>query len=227
MTDKRNLPVFVVVEGADRVGKDTQVRHLVARLEARGISTVARATPDRSTATGRLLDGVLKGRVLVGEESTPADDVESLVVHSLQVCNRYEVAARVRHDLGSGRSVACSRWWPSTVVYGTLDGLEPRSLAEVCACLPVPDVHVLLDTPTGVPLERLDIRDRYEGSPGRQAQIVESYLRLWTYQQKVDPGRWYVVLADGSPDEVAERVWDVACIVRPELGATPVELKKK
>ena len=71
---------LIVLEGADRAGKSTQVARLVAALNGRGVRTEAWRFPDRTSAVGRVLDAYL-------QSGTELDDA---AVHLLFSANRWE-----------------------------------------------------------------------------------------------------------------------------------------
>ncbi len=73
--------LFIVVEGADRVGKSTQAKLLVDALTRTfGKETLAVRFPDRTTNIGKGLDTYLSGKV----------DFEPHAVHLLFTANRYD-----------------------------------------------------------------------------------------------------------------------------------------
>ena len=51
------------MEGGDRCGKTTQINKLKERFELDGIEVVALKHPDRSTASGRIIDKYLKKEI--------------------------------------------------------------------------------------------------------------------------------------------------------------------
>ena len=113
----------------------------------------------------------------------------------------------------------------TTRVYGTLDGLDPKWLADTNAQLPVrPDVYVLLDAPVDEGFRRRpERRDRYEKDREYLERVRVAYLKLFQEEQEAaierhmgdgqtrnayQPGpRWHVVNAVGTVEQVAERVW--------------------
>ena len=226
------VPIFVVLEGVDRCGKTSQAHLLRRRLNLLGLPASAYGTPDRRTAAGELAGRLLRGELLLVEDgghyqTSEVKRYEALALQCLFTCCRYEVAARVRRDLGSGTSVACVRWWPSAVSYAGEDGLDPEAVREHSSFLPEPDLLVLLDADPAVVAGRLDPRERYEASLDVQSRLALSYRRLWAEQAGVLPGKWATVDVGLAPDAVAEGVWGAVCRLRPELAEPGSRLVRK
>ena len=229
--------LFVVIEGIDRVGKNTQADLLVRRLAEAGEKTRKYTTPDYRTASGDLVGRYLRGKVgLRGlvpgvVELDPHgqqilfDNARSL--NSLMIVNRYEVAAEIRGSLEQGLHVVCVRWWPSPYLYGLADGLDGGPILEACAHLPEPDLYVLLDADVASVAPRLDRESRYEARLGVQEGLARAYRKLWAAPSGAlsvrrpplaageRPGAWAIVQASASQGEVHERVW------RAVLGFSP------
>lgn len=216
MSDMR--PLFVVFEGIDRVGKNTQADLLVERLSGAGQGVRKLTSPDYLSQSGiiisRLLRGVVRASCPGGPVQVPRDD--AVLLSSAMIVNRYEVASRVRLALELGEHVACSRWWQSAVLYGAQDGLDEGQLRSACACLPQPDLAVLLDADVERVENLLDPCSRYEANIGVQHRLVQAYRQMWAEHAGDDS--WSVIAADSSPLVLADRVWDLACRARPELG---------
>jgi len=206
-------PLFAVIEGADRVGKDTQSRHLADRIVT--FSPVARfCTPDRKTPFGGVVGKLLRGGIWVAGADVE-EDTERLVLEALHVAGRYQTGAEVARHLAKGFSVVCSRWWPSTVAYGKVDGLSEDWLRQVSSLLPEPDLLVYLRTDPRILAPRLDPRERNEGV-GKQMRVVGEYHRLWTEGKRTDPTKWVEVDGDGSTEEVGEEIWEAVLRLRPD-----------
>lgn len=216
-------PIFVVLEGIDRCGKTTQAELLRQRIVSLGLPVRAYGTPDRRTETGRLAARLLRGNIEVTGDPAARGDAsvqpydEELLLQCALTCNRYEVAARVRRNLGQGISVICVRWWPSAVAYAAEDGIDDEEVRETTSFLPEPDLYVLLDVDPEAVAGRLDPGERYEASSGLQERIRCRYLRLWEERRCWLPVKWSVVRADHDASRVSEDVWRCVTILCPEL----------
>ncbi|VDD77867.1 unnamed protein product [Mesocestoides corti] len=105
---KPRKPLFVVLEGTDRVGKSTQAQLLAdAFSNMYGNQTYLIRFPDRTTTIGESLNNYLSGKV----------DINPHAVHLLFTANRWERAAEIDEALAQGRCVVADRYSYSGIVY--------------------------------------------------------------------------------------------------------------
>lgn len=205
-------PFFIVIEGVDRVGKNTQADLLVKRLLAEGARASLHTTPRYSTETGILIARFLRGNVeVVSEMAESEPEADALVLQALMITNRYEVADRVRASLDRGEVAVCVRWGISALLYGEEDRLGHDWVRGACSHLPEPDLSILLDASIEDISGKLDRGLKYEHSTSVQVRLALAYRRMWLDVHAPGRGRgdWVVVPSVGSPQEVAERVWGV------------------
>lgn len=208
-------PAFIIIEGIDRVGKNTQADMLVDWLRARGEQVSSFTTPDYKSASGQLVDLYLRGKVQLMEEEHRGESVElvrsSHDGHAYEcsaMANRYVVASRVREALARGEHAVCVRWWQSALVYGMLEGISSAWIREACSFLPVPDLCVLLDVME--PSNRLEPSTRYE-TRRLQMDARDRYRVLWGQEKSLDDkSYWVVVNATRTLAEVASTLQDLA-----------------
>ncbi len=199
---------FVTLEGGEGVGKSTQVRYLVARLQARGIDAISTREPGGSPGAEILRDLLLSG--IIKELGTKAEAI-------------LFAAARIDHidhtiapALEAGKWVICDRFADSTRAYqGALGGLDPgflRALERVTVGDTRPDLTLILDLPPEIGLERAAQRrgagrasDRFEGEGlAFHEALRKAYLAI----AAAEPERCVVVDAAQSEGEVAQAIWD-------------------
>lgn len=203
--------IFVCIEGADAAGKHTQSELLAQHLGARLFSF-----PDYETPMGLVIKGHLKrywsARPCEGEDYRSLGSVAGLNAHvfqSLQLTNRMEHAVEMSMLLRDGVSVVADRYWPSGLVYGQADGLDPAWVDRIQAHLPQPDLYLLID-PSMSAERRPERRDRYEMQEGLMERVTGLYRKLWIERRRL-PGnenRWVVI--DGRPpiEEVTQQIND-------------------
>lgn len=133
---------FIVLEGVDRCGKTTQTGLLMKRFLAAGIAACTMRFPDRSTATGKIIDSYLK------ESSTISDQA----IHLLFSANRWEAVSTLTSHLNQGTTVICDRYAYSGVAFSSakVDANGKSILSrEWCQSpdvgLPAPDCVLFLD----------------------------------------------------------------------------------
>jgi dTMP kinase len=158
--------MLIAFEGLDQSGKETQARHLRARIAQEGRRVHAISFPDYDTPIGRELAAALKG-----ERDFGAD-----VMQLLYVANRLEYKPRLDAWIASGADIVCDRYRASSVAYGEAQGLSREWLDEIQRPLPHADVTVLLDISPETAVQRKQTgRDRYERDLSLLARVRESY----------------------------------------------------
>jgi dTMP kinase len=136
---------FVVLEGVDRCGKTTQSGLLLKKLLAASFSAAAMRFPDRTTATGQLIDSYL--------QNNSNSQLDDRAVHLLFSANRWEACHHLERQLAAGTTVVCDRYAYSGVAFSGAkvlkDGVTPALPLEWCKApdvgLPAPDCVIFLD----------------------------------------------------------------------------------
>jgi len=183
--------MIVAFEGLDQSGKETQARHLRARIEQLGRKVHSLSFPDYDTPIG---SEIAKG--LAGERDFGAD-----VMQLLYVANRCEYRPKIDLWLTTGGVVVCDRYRASSVAYGEAQGLDPAWLDDIQRYLPKPTVTVLLDIAPETAVKRKSTgRDRYERDLSLLARVRDSYRR-----QAEQPG-WVVIDGELGKDDVQAAV---------------------
>jgi dTMP kinase len=192
--------MLIAFEGLDQSGKETQARHLRARIAQDGWKVHPLSFPDYETPIGREIRQALDGRRDFGAD----------VMQLLYVANRFEHRPRLELWLSAGSIVVCDRYRASSVAYGEAQGLDPAWLEDIQRHLPGPDITVLLDIAPETAVGRKAVgRDRFERDLAMLARVRQSYRR-----QAAQPG-WILINAEQTPDEVSAAV---ARAVVPQLG---------
>jgi dTMP kinase len=215
--------MFIVLEGCDAAGKNTQAERLRVRLERMGREVAAFSFPRYKTELGEAIRRHLHKEILVAEgvEVGIRADVamqtrapeDPLVFQSMMVTDKYDAAPDIEAALKRNAVVVCDRWWQSAYCYGAADGLAKEWLLRAHQRLPQADLNVWID----VSIEeahrrRPKARDRYEEDREKQATVRENYRALWGAVD--DPlnapprhGRWLHVNGEGSKEVVHEEIW--------------------
>lgn len=186
---------LIVFEGADASGKSTQARRLAERLGA-----------DLTFQFGATAIGAAIRSILLDPVHSELDDrAEALLVIADKA---QHVAEIVGPALERGETVVSDRFTASTSAYqGYGRGLDLAGLDAMMRFAThgiEPDLTVLLDVPWSVARIRLgDQMDRIEGAGADfHTRVRDGYLAM----AAADPGRWVVVDADGTVDEIAARI---------------------
>lgn len=192
--------MYVIIEGIDGSGKDTQGDRLAARL-AKMTSEVVRVNePDNSLPTGQLLRQMLKDGSYVEAHAAMflADRMAML-------------ATKVKPVLARGGSVVSVRSWMSTLVYQQ-ENWPLEWLKDIHKQLPCKaDYVILLDIDPEMALQRATRR------PGHMEFYEKVDIQKRNRQRYLDLvfesapflapfGQVKVVDASASPDEVEQAV---------------------
>lgn len=183
--------MLIAFEGLDQSGKETQARHLRARLQQDGRVVRAASFPDYHTPIGQEIRHALDGERHFGPE----------VMQLLYVANRFEHKPRLDAWLAAGDIVVCDRYRASSVAYGEATGLDPAWLDLIQRDLPPPTLTIFLDIAPDTAVARKKTgRDRFERDLALLARVRESYRR-----QAQAPG-WVLIDAEQPKDAVSAAV---------------------
>ena len=195
---------FIVVEGAEGVGKSTQAARLAAFLRSRGITTELVREPG-----GTVVGEGIRSLVLAGGEAIPRETELLLIVAARAAF----VRQRVEPALSEGTWVVSDRYDLSTFAYQghgrgiDLDWIE-RVNRYATAGL-TPDLYLVLDLPVRDGMTRLERKDRpldriESETLGFLRKVRRGYVELAGSVACAE-----LVSASGRPDEVEARIRDV------------------
>jgi dTMP kinase len=183
--------MLIAFEGLDQSGKETQARHLRARIEQEGLRVHALSFPDYGTPIGQEIQKALHGE----REFTPE------VMQLLYVANRSEHKPRLELWMSGKQVVICDRYCASSVAYGEAHGLDPAWLTDIQRHLPPASITVLLDLAPDTPVKRKSSgRDRYERDLALLGRVRASYLRQAALHD------WIVIDGERAKDEVSAEI---------------------
>lgn len=196
---------LIVIEGADGVGKTTQVQRLVGRLAEHGMTAVSLREPG-----GTPLGERIRGLLLDLSDEAINDRAELL----LFLAARAQLAPEVAREISAGKTVVLDRFFLSTYAYQIAGRGLPEgdvSLLNRFATLGrIPDLTVILS----LPLEEARVRgaaDRIERSGSefyeRVAGAFGMFLTRGWQREHPECGRIIGVNARGTLDEVSDRIW--------------------
>lgn len=216
---------LVVFEGGEGAGKSTQLRRLVARLGRAGVECRTFREPGGTPAGDRIRD------LLLHQSAPIAASTEA----ALFIASRAElVATEVRPALDAGTHVILDRFLLSTYAYQIhgrdLPEDDVRAANRLATGGLAPDLTVLLRLGADTGLARAGSRsgaDRIERADREfHARVGEAFARFATPEwQREHPecGPVIAVSAEGSEEEVGERVWRVIEQHCPALLSAGVE----
>ena len=217
---------LLVFEGAEGVGKTTQVVRLVRRLAAAGVPCEHYREPG-----GTPLGDEVRGLLLA-----PGSEVAPRAEALLFMAARAQLIARVCSRLADGVTVVLDRFFLSTYAYQIAGrGLPPddvRAANRLATEGLVPDLTVLLVANLGVARARMVARgdlDRMEQEDaGFHARVGAAFLAAvdpeWQ-QAHPEVGPVARIDANGDPAQVESRVWALLAERWPETFRGGTESK--
>ncbi len=195
---------FIAFEGADGCGKSTQMERLARVMESRGERVIQVREPG-STELGE------KIRTLLLDAALPMTaEGEAL----LFLASRCQLLTEVIEPaLASGAWVFADRFYLSTIVYQGMAGeLGEERVVKLCDLIlgkRRPCLHLVMDVPTDLLLERLKLRaregDRFESRQG----MIERTAQAFRSVQGLPGDVIHRIEADGSEEKVASLVEEV------------------
>ena len=194
---------LIVLEGAEGVGKTTQIKVLAERLTKAGIQCVAVREPGGTPVGDDIREILLQPE----QQITPA--TEAL----LFMASRAELVSReIRPSIEQGMIVLVDRFFLSTYayqIYGRgLPEAEVRAANRLATAGLVPDLTLLLDLPAAEGLARADTRgarDRMERADDAFHQSVGNAFREFARSswQHSHPECGPIKLIDATGDQAA------------------------
>lgn len=209
---------LVVLEGAEGVGKTTQLRRLAARLQQAGIPHCTVREPGGTPVGDEIR------RLLLDPSMHIVPRAEAL----LFMASRAQLVDDVvRPAIGRGELVLLDRFFLSTYAYQiagrSLDASGVQSANGFATDGLAPDVTLLLDLPDGVGFARITARgehDRIERSGDdfhhRVTQAFRDFARPEWQARHPECGPIVRIDARGDEEEVAGRIWQQLVARLPE-----------
>jgi thymidylate kinase len=206
--------MFIVLEGPDAVGKNTQKERLQLKLERMGRDVLALSFPRYKTVLGSAIERHLRKEIYVADAvrdlSHGAED--PMIFQCMMVVDKYDAAPQIEAALAAGGVVVADRWWQSAYCYGAADGLPKEWLMRAHQRLPQADLNFWINIPPEeAHRRRPKARDRYEEDRAKQAAVRDHYNDLWGALD--DPlgtfrnGRWIVIDGMQTIEKVHDDIW--------------------
>ena len=213
---------FITFEGGEGVGKSTQVKRLLVRLNRMDIEAVRTREPGGTPKAEAVRAFILQGR----SESWGAGAEAVLFAAA-----RYDhVSSLIAPSLSSGKWVISDRFHDSTRAYqgltGGVDDKLIRGLETLALDGHQPDITFILDMDPATAFARVNNReiekalaatgDRFEKEDLEwHRRLRQSFLAI----AKANPERCIVLPAGQSEDALEQEIWDTLIRRFPELEA--------
>lgn len=186
---------FIVFEGIDGCGKDTQVSRAADYMREMGFSVHETKEPT-DNPTGKRIRAILAGT----EPALSAFDFQMLYVK-----DREEHQEEIRKALDEGKVILGNRYFFSTIAYAAAGGLDKEHFLGVNRKFIYPDLTLIFDIPVEEACERMKYRDL----DILEAKREEMHARRSTYLELAKTlDSIQVIDALGTPDEVWNHLKD-------------------
>lgn len=213
---------FITFEGGEGVGKSTQVKRLLVRLNRSNIEAVRTREPGGTPTAEAVRAFILQGR----SEAWGAG-AEAVLFAAARLNHVNELIAP---NLEQGRWVISDRFHDSTRAYQGLTGGVDDRLIRALETLALnghqPDLTFVLDMDPAVAFARVGSRqleaalqetgDRFEKEDlAWHGRLRQAFLDI----AAANPERCVVLPANQGEDALEEEIWDTLIRRFPELGA--------
>ena len=195
---------FFVLEGMDGTGKTTQAQILCQALERIGRSVLHLREPGTTDAGERL-----RAQLLAPERKSWQPRTESLVFFAAR---NELLQTQILPALAAGTDVVCERFTPSTLAY---QAQEQRDVSFVLALDDLvvesdsqPDCVLILECSLKITARRMAAREGVADAFEQRDHGFHEQVRAgYQHYAEARPDTACLILADGSPEEVAARIW--------------------
>lgn len=196
------MSLFITFEGADAIGKTTQVQLLAQALQDRGLDYVLTREPGGTSTAERIRELVLDPSVKVGEQAELLLYLAARAEH---------VTKLIKPALDADKIVICDRFMDSTLAYQAIArGLGLEEVLTVNSFATgglVPDITFLLHADSTVIESRRSLRgllpDRLESE---SREFKECVRRGFLQIQQLYPERIKLIDAGLSIEQVHQEI---------------------
>ena len=201
-----NRGKYIVIEGAEGVGKTTQLEELTRRLQAAGLPVRTLREPDsQSDLTARAI------RQLTQDPRYPMNTRTEVLLYNAARAQSLQI---IKQSIEHGVICVVDRNYLTTLAiqyYGRGDVPDYQTINSIISFAVggiEPDLCIVLDAPVNVLRARLD--NRYNGE--RFDNLTDAFLErvragyLWEAKQRNLP----VVFATDEPAVVSDNIWKLA-----------------
>lgn len=184
---------FIVFEGLDGAGKETQAKLLLEYLKVKAQEVIYTSEPTSDNPIGKLIYKWLDNKFELSSDEA---------ITLLYVADRYEHLAEVIiPSLEKGKTVICDRYFYSTLAYeGALFGADMHWIKQIHGHALKPHIKIFIDTPPEECINRVGKQDRLVKLETLQ-KVNEAFKKVL----REDRG-FYVVNGNRSRAEVFEDV---------------------
>jgi len=196
MADKRGL--FLTLEGAEGVGKSTNIGFITAHLEENGIEYILSREPG-----GTLIAEEIRELLLAVHDEPMSELSELLLVFAARA---QHIEAQIEPALAAGKWVVCDRFTDATFAYqGYGRGLSLEKIEQLQAMVQGtlrPDLTIILDLDPSVGMKRASNRGELDRIEQEQQSFFHRVRQGYLDIAKAEPERCLVIDASKPLEQV-------------------------
>ena len=196
MADKRGL--FLTLEGAEGVGKSTNIGFITAHLEENGIEYILSREPG-----GTLIAEEIRELLLAVHDEPMSELSELLLVFAARA---QHIEAQIEPALAAGKWVVCDRFTDATFAYqGYGRGLSLEKIEQLQTMVQGtlrPDLTIILDLDPSVGMERASNRGELDRIEQEQQSFFHRVRQGYLDIAKAEPERCLVIDASKPLEQV-------------------------
>ena len=195
--------MFITLEGPEGSGKTSHIPPLVDFLRQRGLTVFPTREPG-GASIGEQIRTILHD--LKNVEMNPRTEILLFQASRSQV-----VEEVIKPRLAAGEIVLCDRYGDSTMAYqgyghALFDLDELRRLIHFATGGLVPDLTILLDVDVEVGLQRKNSSGEWNRLDAYRLEFHQRVRQGYLEMMKAEPGRWVLVDAGQSWEEVQVQI---------------------
>lgn len=187
--------MFIAIYGINNIGKTTQAKRLVSRLEKMGRRAVYIKYPVYSQKpTGPFINKILRSR---GGQKISEEELQLWFA-----LNRYQFQPKLLKILKKGIIVVAEDYCATGIAWGMAKGADGGELARMNKFLVQPDLALLMDGKRV--MEAREKNHIHE----QNHELAEKCQRI--FRKLAKKHKWKTVLVDKDWDVTAARIWKAA-----------------
>ncbi len=196
--------LFITFEGAEGVGKSTQIGLAADYLRARGLDVVVTREPGGTPMAESIRE------VLLAPRTEPVHETTELLL--MFAARAQHLHSLIEPSLAAGRWVLCDRFTDATFAYqGGGRGVSVDRIAQLESLVQGalrPDRILLLDAPVEVGLARARHRGELDRFEREAAAFFDRVRQMYLRRAAADPGRYHIIDAAQPLEAVSTDVTD-------------------
>lgn len=197
--------LFITVEGGEGVGKSTNIAFLEEHLKSHGVDLIVTREPGGTP----LAENIRKLLLQVDTESI-AEITELLLMFAARA---QHIQQLIEPALASGQWVLCDRFTDATYAYQgggrQINSRKIQQLEQLVQGELRPDYTLLLDAPVEIGMERARGRGELDRFEQEKLDFFERVRRTYLKLARESSGRYRILDASQSLDEVQEQLNEV------------------